>query len=154
MDEAESANLQCTSCEVMFGENVEAFLSHMSEEHADDMVQCSQCREVLDSGSVFAVHYIDQHHGGGGNEAAMEEELNCPMCAFSSPEETAVTAHFESVHGDEHGDEGEAHGPADVASGSAEEAMSLDLPCPVCEASFDTEDALNVHVNGHFDGWI
>lgn len=145
---ANPPDLQCASCEVMFGENVGVFLAHMSEEHADDLIRCIQCGQTLDGGGVFAAHYMDEHFDAETVEASAGEELNCPMCAFSSPDEVALTAHFESVHGD--GEEDGAVAPASTSSTSTH--ASSDLLCPVCEAAFDSERALSVHVNGHFDG--
>uniref|UniRef100_A0A914XHQ7 Zinc finger-containing ubiquitin peptidase 1 n=1 Tax=Plectus sambesii TaxID=2011161 RepID=A0A914XHQ7_9BILA len=148
-------DMQCSSCEVMFGEDVESFLIHMSEEHADDLVQCIQCRETLDGGSVFAVHYMDEHYSGGSSEMSAREELNCPMCAFSSPDEVALTVHFDTVHGDgkeEEDDEVQVVGTVAAAKVSpAPEQSSSALICPVCDAPFVSENALSVHVNGHFD---
>lgn len=47
---------------------MDAFIEHMSEQHADDKIQCVICQEICDSGLEYSMHYIYNHTEQGSKQ--------------------------------------------------------------------------------------
>lgn len=64
-----NTSLSCLSCDSEFGGNLNAFIDHMTDTHADDSIQCMHCGELSSSGAEYAMHFIYSHTEENGSQA-------------------------------------------------------------------------------------
>ena len=147
-------NLECRSCSQSFGRSADNFIRHMENAHASDMIECTNCTYRFESGFAYATHFVDAHLGVADDcsfdpFSETSAELDCPMCAFSAPDEVAISDHFDAVHAVGEPSETDSHQQTATSYNVSQENL---LQCPVCHLTFDTSDSINAHVNSHFNG--
>jgi hypothetical protein len=53
----------CFSCDIDFDNNLDMFVQHMSDHHADDRIQCALCDQINDNGFEYSMHFMYKHVG-------------------------------------------------------------------------------------------
>uniref|UniRef100_A0A915JBD9 Zinc finger-containing ubiquitin peptidase 1 n=1 Tax=Romanomermis culicivorax TaxID=13658 RepID=A0A915JBD9_ROMCU len=119
-----SSKTSCFTCGLDFSTNIDAFVSHMSDVHADDQIKCAICLETFSNGSEYSMHYIYRH---------VDDKSSMEMT--------------DAIHGNSRF-EYASTGPNTSNSNSL--VLQANNPCPVCGSQFPI-DRLNDHVNSHFE---